>query len=118
MCSVVRCLRRSYGLKTLFCIFWNSAGVLRDRISQMIRMVTPYANYHKLTKVARNHSSHYDNTSENCGSLSLEENARKHTGNQIKTAFMHLIVKLIATHRIDPTRLQTMCIHFLLYTAS
>ncbi len=47
-----------YGLKTPFCIFWNSSGVLHDRISEMSLMATPYAKYHKLTKVARNYCSH------------------------------------------------------------
>ncbi len=64
-----------YGLKTPLCIFWNSLGALHDRVSEMSRMATPYAKYHKLTKVARNYCSHYDKTSENCGPLRLEENA-------------------------------------------
>ncbi len=34
---------------------------------------------------SRNYCSHYDKTSENCGPLRLEENARKHTANQRKT---------------------------------
>ncbi len=79
----------SYGLKTLLCIFWNSSGVLHDRVSEMSLMATPYAKYHKLTNVARNYCSHYDKTSENCGPLRLEENARKHTANQRKTTFLH-----------------------------
>ncbi len=61
-------------------------------------MATPYAKYHKLTKVARNYCSHYDKTSENCCPLRLEENARAHTENQRKTSFLHFIVMLVATH--------------------
>ncbi len=45
-------------------------------------MANPYFKYHKLTKVDRNYCSHYDKTSENCGPLRLEENARKHTANK------------------------------------
>ncbi len=86
--------------------------------SEMCLMETPYAKYDKLTKVAKKYCSHYDKTSENCGSLRLEENARKHTANQRKTTFLHLIVRLVATHLIVPTRLQTLCIHFVLYIAS
>ncbi len=67
-----------YGL-TFLCIFWNSSGVLHDRILRMNLMVTPYAKYHKLTKVARNYCSHYGKTSENCGPMRLEEKARKLT---------------------------------------
>ncbi len=78
-----------YGLKTLLCIFWNSSGVLQDRVSEMSLMPTPYAKYHKLTKVAKNYCSHYDKISANCGPLRLEENARKHTVNQGKTTFLH-----------------------------
>ncbi len=107
-----------YGLKTLLCIFWNSSGVPYDRVSEMSPMATPYAKYHKLTKVANKYSSHYDNTSENCGLLRLEDNALKHTANQRKTTFLHQIVRLVATHRIVRTRLQTICIHFVLYNAS
>ncbi len=61
-------------------------------------MATPYAEYHKLAKVARNYYSHYDKISENCWPLRLGENARKHTANQGKTSFLHFIVMLVATH--------------------
>ncbi len=71
----------TYGLKTLLCIFWKSSGGLHDIVSEMSLIATPYANYHKLTKVARNYCSDYDKTSENCGPLRLGENARKHTAN-------------------------------------
>ncbi len=81
-------LRAAYGLKTLLCIFSNSPGVLRDRVSEMSLMATPYVKHHKLTKVARNYCSHYDKTSENCGPVRLEENTRKHTANQRKTPFL------------------------------
>ncbi len=57
-------------------------------------MVTPYVKYHKLTKVANQYCSHYDNTSENCAPLRLEENARKHTANQRWTTFLHLLLRL------------------------
>ncbi len=79
--SVQRPKVSRYGLKTLLCIFWNSSGVLHDRVSEMSLMATPYAKYHKLTKVAWNYCSYYDKTSENCGPLRLEENACKHTAN-------------------------------------
>ncbi len=46
-----------YGLKTILYIFWNSSGVLHDRVSEMSVMATPYAKYHKLTKFARNYCS-------------------------------------------------------------
>ncbi len=78
-----------YGMKTLLCIFWNSFGVLHDRVSEMSLMATPYATYHRLTKVARNYCSHYGKTTGNCGPLRLEENAGKHTINQRKTTFLH-----------------------------
>ncbi len=87
--SVQRPRVSRYGLKTLLRIFWNSSGVLHDRVSEMSLMATPYAKYHKLTKVTRNYCSHYDKTSENCGLLRLEDNARKHTANQSKTTFLH-----------------------------
>ncbi len=51
-----------YGVKTLLCIFWNSSGVFRDRVSEISLMAAPYANYHKLTKVAGSYCSHYDET--------------------------------------------------------
>ncbi len=44
-------------------------------------MATPYVNYHKLTKVANKYCFHYDNTSENCGPLRLEDNALEHKVN-------------------------------------
>ncbi len=87
--SVQRPRVSRYGLKTLLCILWNSPCVLHDRVSEMSLMATPYAKYHKWAKVARNYCSHYDKTSENCGPLRLEENARKHTANQRKTTFLH-----------------------------
>ncbi len=76
-------------LNTLLCIFWNSSGVLHHRVSQMSLMSNPYAKYHKLSKVGKNYCSHYDKTSENCWPLRLEENARKHTANERKTASLH-----------------------------
>ncbi len=87
--SVQRPRISRYGLKTLLCIFWNSSGVLHDRVSEMSLMATPYVKYRNLAKVARNYCSHYDKTLENCGPLRLEENARKHTANQRKTSFLH-----------------------------
>ncbi len=45
-------------------------------------MTTPHVKYYKFTKVANIYCFHYDNTSENCGPLRLEDNARKHTANQ------------------------------------
>ncbi len=89
MCILQQPRVSRYGLKTLLCIFWNSPGVLHDRVSIMRLMATSYAKCHKLTKVARNYCSHYDKTSENCGPLRLEENALKHTANQRKTTFLH-----------------------------
>ncbi len=79
--SVQRPRVSRYGLKTLLSIFWNSSGVLHERVSEMGPMATPYAKYHKLTKVARNYCSHHDEASENCGPLRLEENARNHMAN-------------------------------------
>ncbi len=49
--SVHRSRVSRYGLKTFFCIFWNSCGVLPDRLLEMSLMVTPEVNYHKLTQV-------------------------------------------------------------------
>ncbi len=83
-----------HSLKTLLCIFWNSSGVLRDRVTEMSLMATPYDKYHKLTKVARNYCSHYDKISENCGGLRLKENAYKHTANQIKLLFYNKLLRL------------------------
>ncbi len=60
--SVQRPRVSRYGLKTLLRIFWNSSGVLYDRVSDMSLMATAYVMYHKLTKVARNYCSHYDKT--------------------------------------------------------
>ncbi len=87
--SVHRPRVNRYGLKTLLCIFWNSSGVLQDRVSEVSLMVTHYAKYHKLITVARNYCSRYEKTTENCWPLRLEENARKHTANQRKTIFIH-----------------------------
>ncbi len=56
----------------------------------MSQLATPYAKYHKLTKVARNYCSHYDKISENCGPLRLEENARKSHGKSKKNNFSTL----------------------------
>ncbi len=91
-----------YGLKTLLCIFWNSSGVLHDRGLEMNLMATSYAKYQKLTKVARNY---FYKTSENCGPLRFEETVCMDTANQRKTTFLHLIVTLVTTHHIIPTRL-------------
>ncbi len=60
--SVQRLRVSMYGLKTFLCIFWNSSGVLHDRVSEMSLLATPYAKYHKLTKVARSYCSNYDKT--------------------------------------------------------
>ncbi len=87
--SVQRPSVSRYGLKTLLCIFWNSSGVLRDTVSEMSLMATPYAKYHQLTKVARKYCSDHDKTLENCWPLRLEENASKHMANQRKTTFLH-----------------------------
>ncbi len=87
--SVQRPRVSRYGLKALLCIFWNSSGVLHDRVSELSLMATPYAKYHKLTKVARNYCSHYEKTSKNCGPLRLKENARTYTANQRKITFLH-----------------------------
>ncbi len=48
----------------------------------MSLVATPYVKYHKFTKGANKYCSQYDNTSENCGPLRLEDNAQKHTANQ------------------------------------
>ncbi len=87
--SVQRPRVSRYGLKTLLCIFWNSPGVLHGTVWEMSLMATPYAKYHKLTSVARSSCSLCDSTSENCGSVRLEENARKHTANLRTTTFLH-----------------------------
>ncbi len=50
--SVQRPWISKYGLKAFLCIFWNSSGVLQNRLLETILMETPYVNYHKLTKVA------------------------------------------------------------------
>ncbi len=63
----------------------------------MSLMSTPYAKFHKLTKVARNYCFHYDKASENCGPLRLEEKTRNRTANQRKTTFLHFIVRLVVT---------------------
>ncbi len=36
-----------YGLKTFLCIFWNSSGVLQNRLLEMSLVAIPYATYHK-----------------------------------------------------------------------
>ncbi len=87
--SVQRPRVSRYGLKTPLYIFRNSSGVLHDRLSEVNLMATPYVKYHKFTKGANNHCSHYDKTSENCGSLRLEDNGREHTANLRKTTFLH-----------------------------
>ncbi len=56
----------------------------------MSLVVTPYVKYHKLAKGANEYCSHYDNTSENCGTLRLEDNTRKHTANQRKNYFFYI----------------------------
>ncbi len=108
----------SYGVKTFLCIFWKSSGFLHDRVSEVSLMATPYAMYHKLINVARKYCPHYDKTSENCGSLHLEEYARNYTANQRKITFVHWIVPRVASHHIVPTWLQTIPIQFVLYKAS
>ncbi len=75
-----------YGLKTLLCIFWNSSGVLHDRVSEM---VTHYAKYHKLTKVGMSNCSHYDKPSENYGPLGLEEILVSRLQIKEKSTFLH-----------------------------
>ncbi len=55
--SVQRPRVSRYDLKTLLCIFWNSPGVLHDKVSEMGLMAISYAKYHKLTKFARNYCS-------------------------------------------------------------
>ncbi len=97
--SVQRPRVSRYGFMTLLCIIWNSCGVLHDLVSEMILMATPYVKYHKFTEVGRNYFSHYDKTSENCGSVRVEENARMHMTNQRKTTFLHKIITLVATHQ-------------------
>ncbi len=52
-------------------------------------MATPYLKNHKFTKGANKGRSHYDNTSEDCGPLRLEDNTRKHTANQRKNTFLY-----------------------------
>ncbi len=52
-------------------------------------MPTPYVKYNKLTKIAYKNISHFDNTSENCGPLRWQDDARKHTANERKTSFLH-----------------------------
>ncbi len=78
-----------YGSKSLLCIFWNSCGVIYDRVSEISLMATAYAKYHKLANVEDKYCFHYDKTWENSGLLHLEDNARKHTANQRKTTFLH-----------------------------
>ncbi len=77
--SVLRPRVSRYGLKTLLCIFWNSSGILHDRVSEMSLMATPYAYYHTLNKVALTIVPTTTRHRNNCGPLRLEENARKHT---------------------------------------
>ncbi len=55
----------------------------------MSLVATPYVKYHKLAKGGNKYCSHYDNTSDNCGPLRLEDNASKHTANPRKTTFLH-----------------------------
>ncbi len=50
--SVQRPRVGSYDLKIFLCIFWNSGGLLHDRLLEMSLVVTPYVNYHRLTQVA------------------------------------------------------------------
>ncbi len=85
--SVQRPRISRYGLKAFLCIFRNSSDVFHNRLKEMSLMATPYVKYHKLTKGANKDCSHYDNTWENCGSLRLEDNARKQTANQRKEYF-------------------------------
>ncbi len=73
------------GLKTLLCIFWNSSGVLHDRVSEMRLMATPYAKYHKLTEVAKNYCSHYDKTSEKLRACTFGRQCSKAHSSQGKT---------------------------------
>ncbi len=65
-------------------------------------MATPSATYHKLTKVANKYCSVIHRP------LRLKENARNYAENQRNATFLHLIVTLVAIHRLVPTRLQTM----------
>ncbi len=44
-------LQESAGMTFLY-IFWNSSGVIHDRLLEMSLMVIPVVYYHKLTQVA------------------------------------------------------------------
>ncbi len=61
--SVQRPRVSKYGLKTFLCIFWNSSGGLQNWLLETSLMVTPYVNYHKLTKVTNKYCFHFDKTS-------------------------------------------------------
>ncbi len=75
------------GLKTFLCFFWNSSGVLPDRLLGMILMETPQANYHKLIQVANKMLFSLRQDIEKCWRRCFQDIARKHTAIKEKLLF-------------------------------
>ncbi len=93
------------GLKTFLCIFWNSCGVLCDRIFKKGLPVTPDAYYHKLINVSAKYRSCHDNTVKSFEPLHLQDNVRKNTKIQTKACFSTLLTVSL------PVWLHMICIY-------
>ncbi len=79
---------------TLLTIFRYSSDVFHNRLQEMGLVTSLYVKYHELTKGANKYCFHYENISENCGPLRLEDNARKHTENKKKILFYIKLLRL------------------------
>ncbi len=93
-----------YGLKTFLCSFWNSSGVLHDRLLETSQIVTLDISNQASTQVANKYCSHYDKTSTNSGRQRSQDNARKHTTNQRKPVFFTLNWYNMATKDVHSFR--------------
>ncbi len=98
-----------YGLKTFLGIFWNSS---------LMFFAEDFENYPNGKIYKAKCCFLYGKTLKHCGRRRLQDIIRKHMTNQRKTGPLYWIVKLIDTHCIVPTGLQTMCINFVLSSTS
>ncbi len=55
------------GLKSFLCVFWNSSGILYDRLLEKSVTESPNVCNHKLIQIAGKYRSHYDKTAKSAG---------------------------------------------------
>ncbi len=108
--SVQRPKVSRYGMKFLFCIFWNSSGVLYYELLQKGQTVTADVYCRQLKKFAEKYHSFYGRTTKRCSPILLHDNARPHTTNQ--SAFLNWILKFFHILLIAPTWRQQIFIYF------